>query len=209
LQVPVIVRHTNRAGIAPLAALPLQTDSTPVQLERAGHRYVWRRVMNNKVLCAETRQTWRPRLGARAGERGQAMIETALVLPIILLISVSIFEFGRAYQTVQVLTNAAREGARLAVLPSSSVADVQSRVSTYMEHGQLPDYASATVAVDQNVTMTVGAGTASASVVTVSYPFSFIDLNPVANLVKRGSVTGKHPLTLTAKAEMRNEVQAF
>jgi hypothetical protein len=90
LQVPVIVRHTNRAGIAPLAALPLQTDSTPVQLERAGHRYVWRRVMNNKVLCAETRQTWRPRLGARAGERGQAMIETALVLPIILLISVSI-----------------------------------------------------------------------------------------------------------------------
>ena len=72
-----------------------------------------------------------------ASERGQALLETAMVLPIILLVSVGIFEFGRVYQTVQILTNAAREGARLAVLPNATPADVQARVSTYLTAGQL------------------------------------------------------------------------
>ena len=54
------------------------------------------------------------------GQRGQALIETALTLPIVLVISVSIFEFGRALQVWQLLTNAAREGARVAVLPGAS-----------------------------------------------------------------------------------------
>jgi Flp pilus assembly protein TadG len=49
-------------------------------------------------------------------ERGSALLEMALTLPLLLLICVGIFEFGRAYQTQQVLTNAAREGARVAIL---------------------------------------------------------------------------------------------
>ena len=57
-------------------------------------------------------------------ERGAALLETALTVPMILLISVGIFEFGRAYQTWQVLTNAAREGARIAVLHRSTDAEV-------------------------------------------------------------------------------------
>ena len=55
--------------------------------------------------------TWGRRLRS---ERGQALIEMALTLPLLLLICVGIFEFGRAYQTWEVLTNAAREGARVA-----------------------------------------------------------------------------------------------
>ena len=54
------------------------------------------------------------------GQRGQALIETALTLPIVLVISISIFEFGRALQVWQLLTNAAREGARVAVLPGAT-----------------------------------------------------------------------------------------
>ena len=50
-------------------------------------------------------------------EEGAALIETAFVLPIMLLVCVGILEFGRAYQTWQVVTNASREGARVAVLP--------------------------------------------------------------------------------------------
>jgi Flp pilus assembly protein TadG len=133
-------------------------------------------------------------------------METALTLPLLLLVSVSIFEFGRAYQTWQVLTNAAREGARVAILPNSTVSEVQSRVTAYMQSGQLPDYASATISVDQNQTLAIGANNASASVVTVAYPFNFIVLNPVAQLVSRGSSLGA-ALTLTASAEMRNEAQ--
>jgi len=143
---------------------------------------------------------------ARDAESGQALLEVAITLPILLLVAVSIFEFGRAYQTWQVLTNAAREGARVAVLPNATTNDVQTRVNAYLQNGQLDNYQNATVTVDQNSTVVVGPGTASASVVSVAYPFSFIVLNPVANLVAHGTTVGT-PLTITAAAEMRNEAQ--
>jgi Flp pilus assembly protein TadG len=135
------------------------------------------------------------------------MIETAIVLPILLLVSVSIFEIGRAYQTAQVLTNAAREGARVAVMPGTKVADVQQLVKDYLKNGQLGGYASATVTVDQNMVLPIGTGNASASQVVVSYPFSFMVLNPVAKLVVKDSTTGGSGIVLSGKAEMRNEVQ--
>jgi Flp pilus assembly protein TadG len=145
-------------------------------------------------------------LAAGRGERGAELIEVALTLPLLLLVSVGIFEFGRAYQTWQILTNAAREGARLAVLPSGSVSAVQSRVRQYMQDGQLSNAADATISVDQTATISIGVQTATASIVTVNYPFRFIMLNPVARLVVRNSTVGA-PLTLTASAEMRNESQ--
>ena len=147
------------------------------------------------------------RRAGRSGERGQALLETAFILPLIMLVSVSIFEFGRAFQTLQVLTNAAREGARVAILPSATTTDVQSRVTAYLVAGQLANSSNATVSVNQAVTMSIGANNAAASLVTVNYPFSFMVLNPVANLVVHGSTMGGAPITLTASAEMRNEAQ--
>jgi Flp pilus assembly protein TadG len=53
----------------------------------------------------------------RAGdERGQAMVEFALVLPIFILLLVAIFDLGRAAFAYNTLTNAAREGARTAIV---------------------------------------------------------------------------------------------
>jgi len=91
-----------------------------------------------------------------ASERGTALLETALTLPLLLLVSVSIFEFGRAYQTWQVLTNAAREGARIAVLPNVTATQVETRVRAYMDSGQLQNSTSATVLVDGNQTVSIG-----------------------------------------------------
>ena len=71
------------------------------------------------------------------GEQGTALLETAMTLPLLLLVSVGIFEFGRAYQTWQVLTNAAREGARIAVMPSPVPGAVDARVRSYLTSGQL------------------------------------------------------------------------
>src|SRR5438876_4292149 len=141
-----------------------------------------------------------------AGEEGTAMLETALTLPLLLVVSVGIFEFGRAYQTWQVLTNAAREGARLAVLPNPVAGSVEARVLSYMQARQLSNAAAATIVVDRTATVSIGAGTASASLVTVNYPFQFIVLQPVARLLVSGSIVGA-PVTLTASAEMRNESQ--
>ncbi len=52
---------------------------------------------------------------ARTG-RGQALVEFALVLPIFLLLLVAIFDLGRAVFAYNTLTNAAREGARIAIV---------------------------------------------------------------------------------------------
>ncbi len=138
-------------------------------------------------------------------ERGTALLETALTLPLVLLVSVSVFEFGRAYQTWQVLTNAAREGARIAVLPGTTSTDVDARVRQYLTSGALGDPSSAGVTVTAG-TVDIGTGGAGAptSIVTVTYPFSFMVLQPVASLVVTGSTLGA-PITLTANSEMRNE----
>jgi Flp pilus assembly protein TadG len=140
----------------------------------------------------------------RSGERGSALIEAALTLPLLLLVAVSIFEFGRVFQTWQVLTNAAREGARIAVLPGAVTGDVQARVRQYLQDGQLGGYSGATINVNRAATIAVGAATASASVVTVNYPYNFMVLNPVARLVVSNSTLGT-PITISVAAEMRNE----
>ncbi len=137
-------------------------------------------------------------------ERGAALIETAFIMPLLLLLSVSVFEFGRAFQYWQVLTNAAREGARIAVLPGTSDAAITSRVQAYLSTGQLAQPASATIAIARNDQISIGASTAPASTITVSYPFQFMVLQPVAQLVVSGSTVGE-AISLTASSTMRNE----
>ena len=142
--------------------------------------------------------------GLRRDQRGAALIEVALTLPLMLLVSVGIFEFGRAYQTWQVLTNAAREGARIAVLPGTDDAAVTTRVQTYMSDGQLSNYGTASIVITRNNPIPSGIGTATASRVTVNYPFTYLVLQPVARLIDSQTTTGA-PLTMTASALMRNE----
>jgi Flp pilus assembly protein TadG len=137
-------------------------------------------------------------------ERGAALLETALALPMVLLVAVGIFEFGRAYQTWQVVTNAAREAARVAVLPNGNLAIATERARAYMQAGQLPTADAATVALTP-VTLDLGSGVSvAASNVTVTYPFEFIVLQPVAQLVVSGSNLGQ-AFAMTTTAVMRNE----
>jgi len=148
----------------------------------------------------------RTRRRLRTSENGSALLETAFILPIMLIISAGIFEFGRAYQTYEVVTNAAREGARVAILPNASTSDVNDRVNAYLNAGSL-NSSSATVSVNQSATVTVGSGTATASTVTVSYPFSFVVLDPIARLINSGSNNFGSAFSLSSTAEMRNEAQ--
>jgi Flp pilus assembly protein TadG len=140
----------------------------------------------------------------RRDQRGAALLEMAFTLPLLLLISVSIFEFGRAFEVWQVLTNAAREGARVAVLPGISDAMVTARVQQYANAGVLDAGVTPTVTIQRNSTISYGSGTASGSKVTVTYPFRFIVLQSVVRLVVNGSTVGA-PFTMAASATMRNE----
>jgi Flp pilus assembly protein TadG len=139
-----------------------------------------------------------------AGQRGQALIATALTLPIVLVISISIFEFGRALQVWQMLTNAAREGARVAVLPGADQAAVKQRVLDYMAAGGLQNRNANQITVQSNAQIIMSGNPVSASQITVAYPFNFMLLNPIMQLIVRGSRVGA-PITMTASALMRNE----
>ena len=61
----------------------------------------------------------------RRDESGQALVEFALILPVILLLLIGMLEFARAWNLHQVMTDAAREGARRAVLADVGMANEQ------------------------------------------------------------------------------------
>ena len=145
------------------------------------------------------------RHGRTTGERGAALLEVALTLPILLLVAVGIFEFGRAYQTWQILTNAAREGARVAVLPGIDDEAVEDRVQEYLAAGLLTAADEADVTIDRDTTVDIGDDTASASTVQVDYPFTFMVLQPIARLIVADSRAGE-AITMTTTATMRNEM---
>jgi len=50
---------------------------------------------------------------------GQSLLEFGIILPVAIVVLVGIVEFGRYFMIRQTITNAAREGARVAILPST------------------------------------------------------------------------------------------
>ena len=83
----------------------------------------------------------------RTRNRGVAAVEFALVAPLFLLFLFGMIEFGRMVMVQQVLTNASREGARIAALDGATAASV---IDTVVHHGT-----QAAVPIDSaNVTIT-------------------------------------------------------
>jgi Flp pilus assembly protein TadG len=137
------------------------------------------------------------------GEDAAQLVEFALVLPMLLLVVLGIAEFGFIFQRYEVVTNAAREGARMAVLPGYTDADVIARVRTYVTQGRVATTVTNPNIVITNVTIPVGAGlppiNAKRVVVTYTHTYTF--------LPNIGAWFGATYTTipLTAVAEMRKE----
>ena len=62
----------------------------------------------------------------REPSRGQSLVEFALVLPLFVLLLFGILDFGRAVLAYNSISNAAREGARTAIV-NQRVSDIQGR----------------------------------------------------------------------------------
>jgi Flp pilus assembly protein TadG len=135
-------------------------------------------------------------------ERGAELIEFAIVLPILMLLVAGIFDFGMMFRTFEAVTNAAREGARVAVLPGYELnVDVESRVNAYLNASGLNNANSVT---SPNITVATSAGTFTARQVTVVYNYPFVVLGGVAPLF--GGSFGS--IDLTARSVMRTETAA-
>lgn len=61
-------------------------------------------------------------------ERGAALVEFAFVVPLLAMFLFGIVQFGLAYDKKQSINSAAREGARAAAIPITTVDDVESVV---------------------------------------------------------------------------------
>jgi Flp pilus assembly protein TadG len=144
------------------------------------------------------------RLPARVrSQSGAELVEFALVLPMLLLVFGGIIDFGLLLQRQQVVTNAAREGARIAVLPNYQVADVQARVTAFVREGINNSSVSPVTAVT-DITITPGAGPAfQAKRVQVTLAGSFLILGPIVSLA--GGSGPFATITLNATSTMRVE----
>lgn len=177
-----------------------------------------------------------PRVGpAVRDESGAAMVEFALVVPVLLMILVGIIEFGRAWNRQQVITDAAREGARRAVVRDG---DTSTKVGTDESPGTVPTvvmdrlrsagvvviasqaWSTTTNYTDDCTEWTPPAATLNHPVIAgcgwgrdtglearvlVMTPHPFVLLRPVLRLFGTGSGNGIDPRVLSTYFVMRNE----
>lgn len=146
------------------------------------------------------RQTRRGRANQLRGSSGQSLAEFAIAVPMLLLLVIGMVEFARGWMVKQVITNVAREGARLAVLPTSTQAQVAARVDSLLTDSGI-NPSNATV----SLTVCEGTGcTGQAEVVQVQVPYQFTLVAPVLNLVCGGGCP-LGTVNLSSTSRMRNE----
>jgi Flp pilus assembly protein TadG len=142
----------------------------------------------------------RARRGRLADERGAELVEFALIFPMLLLVMLGIMDFGFLFQRYEVLTAAAREGARVAILPGYTDADVQARVTAYLTAGGLSD--PATVVVGAPQTVSLGSQCISIRPVTVTYTYQYMFVGPIMSFFGEPALGSR---ALNATSAMRSE----
>lgn len=130
----------------------------------------------------------------RYQERGQDLVEFALVLPVFLLILIAIFDFGRAIYAYSVVASCAREGARDGIILADdddglSAADVDAIKAAVEE-------TAIAISIDPSrLTINVTEPTSDTVRVQVNYTFEL--LTPLV-----AQVIGGNSLVLRTQATM-------
>src|SRR6185436_12324640 len=117
----VLARHGGSA--------PPRPDAAYWQRTTAAVRLSNHRGCSGNAMAPITPSTMDPE------ERGAALVEFALALPLLLVVIAGIVDFGFTFQRYEIITNAAREGARMASLPGYDQTSVDDRVRAYVAAG--------------------------------------------------------------------------
>ncbi|MCM3602696.1 pilus assembly protein [Robertmurraya korlensis] len=121
-------------------------------------------------------------------QKGQSMVEFALVIPILILLLFAILDFGRVFHAYLAIDHAGREAARAASIGK----DDSTIRSTAVSKASSISLAESQVAISPGGVKSSG----SQVTITITYPISF--LTPVIS-----NITG--PITLTNSTVMRVE----
>lgn len=135
-------------------------------------------------------------------EKGAELIEFALTFPVLLLVAMGIMDFGLLLQRYEVLTNAAREGARVAVLPANY--DVTARVNQYLLAAGMGSGSAGTPAVSTSQEAIGGGMCMTVVSVTLTFTHTYTFVGGIASLFGQ-TFSSK---TLHATAKMRKEAAA-
>jgi len=110
---------------------------------------------------------------AQKHRQGAAVVEFAILAPLMFLLVFGMIDVGRAVMVQNLLTNAARDGARTAVLDGSTVSDVETQVSDYLAASSVPGV-SVTVSPDPLTSADIGDPVS----VNVQVPFNAVSWLP-------------------------------
>jgi Flp pilus assembly protein TadG len=144
----------------------------------------------------------------RRRSRGQALVEFALVFPIALIVLFGIFDVGRLVFMYTGLTNAAREGARLAIV-NQDVGRVEQRVqdtafgSAISNIGDVSDPVVAYYREDPDIDdPTANPECATIATGCVAVVTARVEWSAITPII--GSIIG--PITLTGRSELPIEL---
>ncbi len=129
-------------------------------------------------------------------ERGAVAAEFALLLPLLLMILFGIMEFGMMMYGREIVTNAAREGARAGIVqgpPKRSAGEISTIIDNYLTGTGINP-------ADVDLVPT-GAGLANPNTLTVSGTYSYSFLVPVIPTL----VGIPNPLNIPISVVMRHE----
>ncbi len=131
--------------------------------------------------------------------RGAAAVEMAVVAPFLFAMVLGSIEFGRAMMVSNLMTSAAREGARVAVVPGGASSDVTTTVNSDLSSvGITPSNATITILVNGTAADASTANSGDNITVKVSVPYSKVTWLPSTFFLSGTS-------NLTGQAVMRRE----
>jgi Flp pilus assembly protein TadG len=117
----------------------------------------------------------------KGSQSGQELVEFALVLPLLLLVVFGVLDLGRVFHSAITITNAAREGARYAMLHPDDVVGTENVTLNEAQNSGI-DLSTSVI----NVTCLGDCSSGTPIRVTVQYNFTFLLIGfvfPDPNLV--------------------------
>lgn len=133
------------------------------------------------------------RVPSSAGKRraGAAVVEFALVAPLLFLLILGSIEFGRGMMALELVANAAREGARKGCLPGTATKDIQTTITNSLSGTGIPTKNAAVTVMVNNASKDASTAVTDDSItVTITVPLRDVSWLPTSVFLGNANLRG-------------------